>query len=174
MILEALRITAAWLQDGTNGVNALIDGLTQDGGDSDPPDVTVLEESTSPVAARRHLDVNTSVPVLMVVLARAVGSEGYVTTNYLSGSVTVGILYATRNADSDEGTEDALYTLRAVQQSINLLMKPANVASRTRNNVVLTHTSRMEILPVENDREDAVITHGLFVTYEARDTEPYG
>jgi hypothetical protein len=174
MILEVIRSTADWLDDNTNGVNARLSGLPQDGSDADPPDLAVVaDETRSGIAARRHVPQDQTTPLLMVFQPSPAELEAWVTTAIQDAEeVTVAYAYVARNVDSEEVVEDALYTMRAVKRAISDLMDPANVASRTRNNIVILNTTRMSLIPTATQLEDAVATHVFLVGYRARDEAP--
>lgn len=174
MFLETVRIVTDWLNDGTYGVNALLSALPLDGGDSVPAVALITDETRNAVAARERFPAAAG-PVITVHLARPA-----IIRTELQGAfrdapdVPVLIRYAdTNQAATDAGTKNALYTVRAILQSVARLMDQPGVTARVRNQVAIANVKEeVQHVPVFQDVEDKVITGGLVFSFYVRDKLP--
>ncbi len=174
MILEAIRIIDSWLQDGTNGVNVKLAGLTLDGSDTVPPDiVTFLEETSSAQVARGRMPEATSqLPCLAVLQSGEVVVPAHIGTTYFDADITITIWYAAKDKDSDNGRQDAMYTVRAIRQSLTELFKPGNSASRVRGGVQMFPSGEITIPPLFTIQDDVPISGAVELKVKIRDTDP--
>ena len=178
MILEAVRMVHTWLQNGTYGVNAklaLMSGAgLLDGSDTVPADiVTFLEETSDARLARGRVpEVAAQLPCLAVLQSGEVVVPAVVGTTYFDADVTIGIWYVARDKDSDTGRRDAMYTIRAIRQSLHELFKPANDASRVRGAVQMFPTGEITVPPLFTIQEDVPISGAVELKVKIRDTDP--
>lgn len=174
MRLEVVRIVADWLADGTNGVNALLPGIPLDGGDSTPPVIaSIVDETRSGVAARRHFPEDHPTPALFVFTGRDARLMGEVHTHLRDAEISVTIGYVQKAATTENGLRDAFYTMRAVERSLKKLQEQANEASRTRNNIAIIAAREFVYPNVFAEVGGLVMTAGVEAVYElVRDYAP--
>ena len=176
MLLESVRMVAAWLEDATWGVNALLATQGRDGSDTLPPNVTVLEETTSERAAlgrpsdEQDETDETPVPVLSVFAYGGDDASAATVTPVGDGSAKVVVRYEARNASAALGRRDAYYTLRAVVRSLRALSLEGDEATdRTRNDVVLIALNDLRIEAADAALIDAGIYGQVVAGWDARD-----
>lgn len=169
MILETLRVVRDALEDSSIGVNAQLQSIPLDSGDSVPPDVDVLEPTRDDLAARGDSGPERNV-ILVDVDRPARGVDGTTSQALRKANVTVSIMYAVRDGDSAEAMEDTLYTLRAVLKALADLQDDETM--RTRNKVQVIHPTRIEYGEVNQDLGQGTITGLVVAEYNVRDTAP--
>lgn len=185
MRLELVRITADWLKDTTYGVNAKIPGVERDAGDAVPPliadwtpesgpaTIAVFDETRHDWVARKQAPP--ARPALYVMAEGGVDLAGEVGT-YIRDTTrpaVVIIRYVSDKADRAVQITDAEYTLRAVVRSLRELMRNANVAARTRNNVAIElMQDPVTLAPVIEAVGEYRVTGAVVVNYQARDCAP--
>ncbi len=169
-------MVAAWLADGTDGVNAILAAQSRDGSDTQPPNVTVLDETVSERAALgRPADTQdeedtTPAPVLSVSAFGADDASPSTVRPIGDGTVRVLVRYEARNESAALGRRDAYYTLRAVMQCLRALSLDGNPATdRTRNNVHLIALSELRIESADAALVDAGIYGQVVAGWDARD-----
>lgn len=177
MFLETTRIITDWLNNGTYGVNAKLAALPKDVGDNPPAVQLIVDETRNGVAARERIPVpGTAGPVITVHIARPAIVHTELADAYRDvPDLPVVIRYAdTNQVASDVGTRNAMYTMRAVLQSINALMgAPGDGGARERNQVAIANVKdEVQAVPVFQDVEDKVITGGLVFSFYVRDKLP--
>ena len=167
-----------WLQDGTDGVNAKLALMSAagllDGSDTVPADiVTFLEETSSAVLARGRVpELASQLPCLAVLQSGEVTIPAVVGTSYFDADITIAIWYVARDKDSNTGRQDAMYTIRAIRQSLHEFFKPANSASRTRGSVQMFPTGEITLPPLFTIQDDLPISGAVELRVKIRDIDP--
>lgn len=167
---EIVRLVADWLEDGTNGVNALLASVPRDGGDPLPTSVTIYDETRDNRPARGRVpDGATDLPAVTValrgvtVMAEQVTDDGYC-------SAEVVVQYAAKNVDAWKAKRDGNYVLRAVAWSLRRLRRlDANAAGRLRNQVALGVIDPIRLEPWVERIEDTLIVGSVVMPVTARD-----
>jgi hypothetical protein len=147
VILEAVRLVAAWLGDATHGVGAQLAGMDFDGSDPTPPTPTIVDETTNDAAAQGRPAESADGPVLSVVAFPLDDGSNATVKPGRDVTVRVAVLYAHRNSNPARGRQDALYTLRAVQLSLRALSLESSDAQRIRGPVALVDLSELRVEP---------------------------
>lgn len=165
---EVVRIVSTWLEHATYGVNAQLDVVPRDGGDPQPADVTVMDETSDPRAGRGRIPED-DVPVVTVAmqgmthLTEQVTDDGYLAADLI-------IQYAARNVEMWKAKRDGNTVLRAVCWSLRYLRRrEANDAARLRNNVALIAINPIRFEPWFERVEDTLVVGTLTVPVTARD-----
>lgn len=172
MILECLRIISDALKHPSYGVNAHLATVPLDGNDPMPPLVTlVADETTNGAVARGYVpDTFPSVFVSMHGSARMMGE---VMTFERIGHIPIMVGVALSDSQSERGSANVYYTLRAVEQCIRDLMRNTNSAVRTRNDIlVFGIEGEIEHMQLTAPEKDGPVTAGLLMTFEVHDTNP--
>lgn len=151
MIVETLRLIAAWMEDGTHGIGAQLAAMTYDGADTAPATPAVAEETTNDALAAGRVAEAADGPVLGVVAYPLEdGSESSATPGR-DVTVRVAVLYADRNSDPSDARRDAYYVLRAVHRCLRALALEATESERTRGCVNLLSQSELRVEPSPPD-----------------------
>lgn len=182
MRLETVRAVTDWLKDPVNGVNALLPGIPRDAGDDLPP---LLAEADDELAAvydvTRHEWVRKrqnppAQPCLYVTTERSFDLHGeemvgtYVDT---STPCVVIIRYLAAKSNTEVGTTDGEYTIRAIRQSIRRLMRQDNDApARTRNGICILDWVRCTYYPVTETIGEHQVSGAVALHFTVRDTNP--
>lgn len=167
-----------WLQDGTYGVNAKLALMSAagllDGSDSVPADiVTFIEETSDARLARGRVpELASQLPCLAVLQSGEVVVPAVVKTTYFDADITIAIWYVARDKDSNDGRQDAMYTIRAIRQSLRELFKPANSADRTRGNIQMFPSGEITIPPLFTIQNDLPISGAVELRVKIRDISP--
>lgn len=170
-MIEPVRIVADWLEAATNGVNARLASVPRDGGDAQPPDVAIYDETRDDRIGRgRVADTEDTLPAVYVTLRSGtilpesqVMDDGFFSADLL-------IRYATRQTDASRAKQEAFYTLRAAAWSIRRLQRSdVSLAARTRNQVVLTRILTVTYEPTLEEVSDALLVGTLIIPCEWRD-----
>lgn len=176
MILEANRIVADWLDDATDGVNALLATTPIDAGDSTPADIaSIADETTDNDVARDELPG--TLPAIAVSVDGIPLLEGQVQVVSRDGKVKLRIRVGVENADSAEGKRDLSYYLRTVVRSLNRLFDAdANDAARTRNEIYLETCEEMTsaIAKTKEPSGNVTVCGYVLLTMQMRDLNPKG
>lgn len=169
MILEVIRNTADALGHATEGVNAELSNIQLDSGDTKPPDIVeILDTSTSDVAARGSSGPDW--PVLVVSVDTPAVQEGLPSQQATdSATVETTIRYVTSDPDSAASVEDTLYTLRAIVRSIHNLQGRAS--DRKRNGIQMIKPNEMTFGETREEVGDGVVTGAVIVDWFVRDTD---
>lgn len=176
MILDTIRAWTDWLGHGTYGVNALLAGVERDGTDAAPPSIQlIVDETRNPAAARRQIP--DTVPCLIVRLAAPATMDDSVGPNspHRYGDIPVMTLYAAEHQDSDDGTQNAAYTLRAVERVLAKFLDHTIAAANTarlRNNITILHATALQQLTMFEPIEDRDILGALAITFRVMDKNP--
>jgi len=167
MILETIRVLADALADPATGINAELEALPLDTGDSEPPKVAAVLDET-----RHEVDAALDWPVLTVTLEAPAEVAGGVGAVYRDGTVILGVRYVTADTDMERVGQDTLYTLRAMVRVVRGLMLNARLADRQRIGVTVQVCQGLTYGPLEEDSGEGVATGALVAEFRVRDGAP--
>lgn len=178
---EPVRIVADWLNGTTSGavsVNDVLVDVPRDAGDDVPDDLTFYDASRHGFAARGVFPTKDGTVTYPCCVTRLV-EAGYVferryasDARELPGEVTVAVILAILDSDSDTGVQDLGYLVRAAHGSLMQLHEVAAIDARTRNGYRLTHPTAVRIQPFRPEKEDAVIATAILCTYTTDEATP--
>lgn len=173
MELEVLRMMAAAAADATIGINAMIDGLPVEGADERPPHVTLYNSVEHQWVRRKSFPESghgLTFPAVAIRLASPLQVEQVMTT-VRDAQVPVMFAYLVRDAETLEGSFDALQTNRAILRFLRRLADNAGAAFRTRNGVQLINPvpSTSQGL-TEQQWDKAFVAAATITTWLARET----
>lgn len=175
VFVETLRIVTDYLNDPTNGVNAMLATLPHDVGDTLQTVQAIVDETRNGVAAReRFPQPTTPGPVITVSIVKPATVHTSLDDAYRDcDDVPVAIRYADVNdVASETGTMQAMYAMRAVLKSMKRLMS-GPPGPRQRNSVELANVhDDVTMVPTFQDIEDKVVTGGLVFHFYVRDMAP--
>jgi hypothetical protein len=167
-MLEVCRIVAAWLEDVTTGVNALLPSVPRNGADTQPANVTVFDEATDALVAAGRLP--DTFPALVVhVTAVRWAEEQQVAGPVRDGEADVLIRYQVQDVETAAAQADSSYTLRAVERC---LRRNAFNVQTTMNGVTVYQMIRLERARIDGQMEDTIVTAGVLATFRLRDGAP--
>jgi hypothetical protein len=179
VIVAAVRQVAAWLADGTTGVNALLASVPKDVGDPTPPSVTIYDETTAGWVAGGTIPRGKTgnVPLLLVrgpdvqpiPIFPTQGENGYAPCQVLVAYVRRAPVNQLTPVERDDAVRDALQTMRAVARSIALQYDTPEANPR-RTHVDLDRPSRQLARSQEELAGDELILFTLSITFPALDT----
>lgn len=174
MHVEALRILADWLANPEFGVNALLSSVPIDETDTQPDQVTVVDESRTGWLARSELPkgVCDDGPLLGVSVldeATVQSNPQLLVQHWTDGSLPIVVRYFGENIDSAKGYCDASYTLRAAKSSLLLLALHDNLPARERNLVRIARLEGFRIVPMKEDLKDVRVWGGMAVSAALQD-----
>lgn len=178
MNLEPLRMVTDWLNNVTNGVNALLPGVPRDGGDALPPTVQLIVDETrnGQVARDRLPTPATPGPVItLACIEDSVWGTALETTYRECDDLPMELRYADLDkVVSEVGTRNAYYTIRAVMRSLKLLMSdPTGTAARTRDSISLVNiTDRVVFRPAMKQIEDKIVVASIRLSFGVQDNAP--
>jgi len=170
VILEAVRIVADWLEDGTYGVAAKLAALDFDGSDTAPAGTIAVEDETRSDEAAMNRD--TARPFIRVAAAdvRELGQDGALQVH--DGDVAVEITIV-READSPAAVVRDLYApTRAVTQSLAALFDDRSAAAmtaRVRGGVPWHGYTTLAAAQVRPELTDTTGTASVYLTARCRD-----
>lgn len=170
MILEAVRIVADWLQDGTAGVSAKLTALDYDGADTAPTGTLTIEDETRSDDAA--LNRETARPYIRVAVAdvRELALDGAMQAQ--DGDVSIEITIV-READSPAAVvRDLYYTTRAVLQSLAALFDDRTagaMTARDRGGVQMQGYTTLAAAQVRPELTDTTGTASVYLTARCRD-----
>jgi len=183
--LELLRITADWMKHATFGINAKIPGVERDAADAQPPAIAAWtpEGGAATIAVFNQADHDwvldkqapPAVPAIYVVCELPLEMDAEVMTiqRRTSRPGTVMLLYITDKSDKAVALRDGEYTLRAATRSLRELMRQANDAARTRNNVCIEAAENPLIyVPVTEAVGSHRLAGAIVINYRAKDANP--
>ncbi|MEA3245256.1 MAG: hypothetical protein U9Q74_03770 [Gemmatimonadota bacterium] len=172
MILEGCRLITDWLNDGTNGVNALLGTTPLDAGDSTPAVlVSILDATRDGNVARLRLPEN--LPGIAVVPLPVEGLQPHVVVQDCEGELQLALRIAMTKAQTEQGFRDTSYYLRTVVRSLRRFNAATTApSSRQRNNIYLEACSELRMVQLWETIEDSVITGAVLATYHVRDMTP--
>lgn len=174
MNVEVLRSVADWLADATNGVNAEIDNVTLDAGDSAPTDIAaVLDETRSEILATKQIPNEQATPFVFVWQHGEARFEQENQAKQDASNWEVAVAYFDRDTNAASAARDASYVLRATKRSLNRLHRNANLASRTRNSVIVQNGGiGLRLTRVNTGIQGAYVSQAFIATYNVRDNAP--
>lgn len=171
MILEGVRMVADWLSDGTNGVNALLSTTPRDGGDAQPANVAIADETRDGNVARGQAPA--TLPAVVVSVDRVQELDGQVAQITRDGKLMLRIRYIIDNNTSGDAIRDASYVLRTVLRSLRKFFDvSAGDGHRYRNNIYLESCLDLAVAPMWAPIESGVVTGGVLATIQMRDLAP--
>ncbi len=179
MLIPAIRQLADWFS-GTvtdasavdRGVNACIDGLTLDGTDSAPPDVTVYDETRNALVARNEPPATLPAVIVSAAPSQIESTIIQPTSGPLSGPVRILVRVVLKQSDSDEGVEDAYYILRAVVASWQYFTRNQTKWTRGDTAIIPLRDGQIEWLGMDANRDDKLVSTALVLTVQVRITTP--
>lgn len=169
MINETLRLASAWLQHATHGVNAQLDVVPRDVGDSQPADLTVFQdESQSEDAALGRAPE--TVPALVVTVESAAMLNDEVAAEVGDGDVVLNLRLFLANVDANDAKRDASYYLRALQWCVRRWVREApDATTRAKNSVAIVEFGRMEFNSLYETVQDRIVAGGARMVCRVRD-----
>lgn len=173
MILQAVERIATWLGNGTHGVNALLPSVPRIGADTQPANVTILDERQHPSAARHQFKRDQTFPVLVVQLAEDSAMDVSLEAGVRDApDVAIAISYAIAKKATDDGARSSYYTMVAVEQSLKRLWTNGAASDRTQGAVSLVIANGLRHLKLFTQVGDVMITTGIIARYFVRDAAP--
>lgn len=172
MILQTIERVATWLANGTNGVNAILPNVPRIGSDTQPANVTILDERQHGAAARGQFKRDQSFPVLEIQLEQDIDFNPAVDFAVRDAHVPILIAYATKNQDSAAAARDSYYTLVAVERSLKLLWTAGLASDRTQGTISLVYPVSVKHKSLYTPLVDTLETAGIVATYYVRDSAP--
>jgi hypothetical protein len=146
MKLNVLRMVTDFLNDPTHGVNALLGSIPLDDGESAPPALTAIVDTTrANDVARLFADPDERpTPFGFVFDPDDLAIEGWVAnqiTQGTEGQLTIGLAFVVGTAQTAAGLRDAMLYRRAARRSLNRLNGNDQVDARKRNQIYITRTA---------------------------------
>jgi hypothetical protein len=180
MHLEAVRLIANALADGTIGVNALLDAVPRVV-DRRPANVQVYDETRDGWVSLLELSKappeDVQLPALIVLLGGPIqwqykGRPTRDAAGVINAPISVAVHYLTSESDTAVAVADALLTLRAVRGTLQLLTQGNFVAMRELNHVRLEGPVDMQQTRLFTPIEDTTLAGAVITTWQARETLP--
>jgi len=174
MLLEVCRLWKAWLTDGTNGVNARLAGVEKDAGDPVPTALaTIAEPTTHQGVGRLELPREFAYPGLLILPpTEAQLEDGIATEIFRAADFPVAFVWITQEPNTAVGYREGSYTMRAVLRAINALMENANVASRTRNGIVIEAMHGVSVPRPIAPVAQSTVSMAIFAGFQVTETNP--
>lgn len=167
----AVRIVADWLQDSTNGINALSTLVPRLSGDPLPPEVAVFNETQHGWVARNrvpkpHNDI--AFPAVIVFLQSAKFDAGVpdsqdTAARTVDGTVQLAVQLLMDESQTELAVAAGIYLLRAIRNSLLLLDDPANQAARERTGVRIDPSQSVMQGQLDAPESDSVLSIGALV-----------
>ena len=169
---------------GTYGVNAELENVELDTGDTVPPNVsTIVDESRSGAAARRLIIRDETgeefppteelvLPALYVLQGEDMEIPLEKTQAQADAIVSVLISYTGKDGETEIGKEDAWYTMEAVNRTLSQFFENAKVADRTRANIRIENVEGRVLSQAEAQSGDNYIGVGMTLTLRVNDLTP--
>lgn len=173
MLLEAVRIWADALDDTGYGVNAKLADIELDGSDPRPPNIRwVKDVSRDRGAIEGRLPSDW--PGLVVGPAGTPArAEGQVSTDKRDArDVAVTAEWVSGKPDLADALREGMYTLRAIQRTLDDLFESAQDADRNRNNIKLLNADEVEFGEIIIDDDTGRIVLPTTVRFYMRDESP--
>lgn len=172
MILEGCRLITDWLNDGTNGVNALLTTTPRDGGDSQPANLASIVDATRDGNVAR-LRLPETLPGIAVVPLPVEQLQPHVVVIDCEGELQLAIRVAISKTATEQGFRDSSYYLRTIIRSLRRFNAATNApSSRQRNNIYLEACSELRMVQLWEATEDSIVTGAVLATYHVRDMLP--
>lgn len=169
MITEVLRLTTAWLQHATHGVNAQLDAVPRDVGDAQPGDISVFaDEASHEDAALGRFP--TTMPAIVITCESAAVTNDQVAATLGDGEVVINIRLVLADVAAKDAKRDASYYLRALQWCVRRwIQQSPDATTRTRNSVVILEFGRLEFNSLYETVQDRVVAGGARLVCTVRD-----
>lgn len=169
MINETLRLASAWLQHATHGVNAQLDAVPRDAGDSQPADIAVFaDESQHEDAALGRMPE--TVPAIVVSCESASMLNDQVAHDVGDGEVVLNLRLFVSDVDAKDAKRDAGYYLRALQWCVRKWVQEApDATTRAKNSVAILEFGRMEFNSLYETVQDRIVAGGARMVCVVRD-----
>ncbi len=169
---------------GTYGVNAELENVEYDTGDTVTPNVSrIVDESRNGDAARRLVAreetdedfppaESLALPALYVLQGEPMEIPLAKNQAGIDGIVSVLVAYAGKNGETEVGKADAWYTMEAVNRTLTQFHENAKAANRRRANVEIQNFVGGELAVMDEKRGDDYLGLGLTLTYQVKDLNP--
>jgi hypothetical protein len=159
------------MPSGSGSVNYLVNHIPKDSADSYPPTMSVILDETrnDMVASGRYPN---TLPALIVTVNDNTKLNAETYSDVRDADVSLVIRYIQFDNANSNGTQNCLYTLRAVQQCLGTWMKSDNVSQRVRNNIQVIECLSIEHVPIWPTIEDVACVGALRYTFRVRDISP--
>jgi len=168
MIIQTNRMVSSFLGNTTYGVNAQINSLTLDSGDTTPPQLLGIYDATtdSRVALKQLPTVFPSLivqPYQQHILVPMVG------TVIRYGTVHIVISYYNNNTDAPTSLSSGLYTLQAIERSLRAFMENGQASFRIKGNVGISGMSGLSFENIYNSVGDGNLLCAATVAFDVRE-----
>lgn len=177
MYLEAVEMIADWVKDPSNGVNAMLAGLTDKlaPGDVPPPQVKTIQDESRNVEVIKRMEPQ-NVPALYIMLEEPILVDAIDPTGVQQRirELPISMRYITREAEPVKVRRHTMYTLRALLMSMNNLNLPDYESNRLRRSVCLEAIVSTAVLGdiIEKVGDVSSVTGAVIITWSAVDTAP--
>jgi hypothetical protein len=170
MIIEACRLVTDWLNDGTNGVNAMLAIIPMDAGDSAPAAIaagSIVDATRDGNVARGRLPA--ALPGFGITPMPIEGLAPWVTINDAEADLSLAIRFGMTKAQTEQGFRDTSYYLRAAVRSLRRFNGNSDPTKRQRNQIYLESCVEMRAVQLWDVIDDSVITGAVVAKYHIRD-----
>lgn len=173
MLLEAVRIFADALDDVSYGVNAQLPDIERDAGDPQPPDIRWVKDVSRDQGAVEGRLPSDWPGIVVGPSGFAARAEGQVTTEKRDAEdVGVTAEWVSGKSDLADALRDGLYTLRAIQRTLDDLFEAAQDADRSRNNCRLLNAQDLEFGEIIIDDDAGRVVLPTTIRFYMRDDNP--
>jgi len=173
VILHLIERVATWLGNGTYGVNAQLATLPRIGADTQPANVTILDERQHGSAVRGQFKRDQTFPVLVVRVPDEFELDLVINFAVRDAPLLpVLIAYATKNQDSAAAARDSLYTMQALEKSLHALWTNGAQADREQGSVRIVMPKGLRHKNLYTPLGDTMETTGIIASYYVRDSSP--
>jgi hypothetical protein len=163
MILEVLREITEFLNDGTDGVVAILATISRDPGDPLPTVGTIADETTNADVAQQRLP---SFPGIAVNIERIPQLDGQAETITRDGVAEVLIRVGVSSEHTENATRDTSYILRALVASLRRFSS----SQHDRNGIEIYAPLDLVVGPTWQPIDDMVVTGAVRAKYQFRET----
>lgn len=168
MIVEAVLVIDAALQDATIGVAAHLASVPLETGDSAPDTPTFYNEMEDAQASREQMPDGNG-PYLLTSSAGVI-DRNPATRPIADGSIDILIRYGVRDKDTDAATRAMSYTLRAIRKTLaQIRTTNAGNALISRNSVQVIEVANISTMLFEAPQSDTLVSGGVRCTLRCRD-----
>jgi hypothetical protein len=169
MILETLRMVTDWLNDGTNGVNAMLATMPLDAADSALPTnlVTISDATRDGNVARKRLPA--TLPGIGVMALEQSHDATNISVGDDEGEIRIAIRLGFTNAQSEQAVRDSSYYVRAILKSFRRFTSNSDPLVRQRNSVYLEGAHDVKSAMLWEVVDDSIITGAVVVGFHTRD-----
>lgn len=170
MFVDPVRMVADWLDDPTNGVNAMLAALDLDGSDPAPANVTLFDSTTSMEVAFGRLPATRPCVAVSLYNVQSIDPRP-VQGDARDYKPSILIRFGDTEDQTEVGLRNRDYTLRAILQSLDRFHRDENVAARQRNQIQLLAAEDTQMLAAFSPIENGELTACFLVRYWARDIQ---